>query len=175
MENYITYKGIIHFDPVNKTKKHENQANWKRMALVLIDGEITEYYAWLIKKRYNLTLNKPLRGAHVSFINDSINDMLNGLKCTEQEAEVIWNSIKEKWEGVEIDIVLDLDMRSDAKHWWLNIPQDKREELHKIRKELGLGRPYWGLHMSVGYANEKNITHSEYIVNLCKQFGGNFN
>ena len=39
-KNYITYKGTIHFDPVNKTKKHESQADWKRMALIMFDGEI---------------------------------------------------------------------------------------------------------------------------------------
>lgn len=163
-KNYITYKGKIHFDPVNKTKKHLSQADWKRMALVLFDGEICEYYNWFIEKRYNLKLNRPLRGAHISFINDSLRDMKNGLNCSEQEIEIIWKSVKEKWDGKEIEVVLDVDARSDAKHWWINIPQEERTLLHSIRAELGLGRPHWGLHMSIGYANERNIEQSKYIV-----------
>ena len=126
-KNYITYKGIIHFDPVNKTKKHESQANWKRMAMVIFDGEISEYYAWFLKKRYNLVLNKPLRGSHISFINDSINDICKGLKCSENEAIQAWDNLREKWDGKEIEIVLDLDMRSDITHWWLIVSQEERK------------------------------------------------
>jgi len=170
MNNFITYKGIIHFDPVDKTKKHKNQSNWKRIAMVLIDGDLCEYYAWFIKKRYNLELNKPIRGAHITFLNDSVTDILKGLKCTENELEVIWESVKKKWEGVEIDVVLDLDVRGNVKHWWLNIPNEHRGLLHDIRSELGLDRPYFGLHLSIGYANNKNIQHSEYIIN-CIQKG----
>lgn len=178
-KNYITYKGIIHFDPVDKTKKHKFQSNWKRMALVMIDGELSEYYAWFLKKRYNLILNKPLRGAHVSFVNDSVNDMMKGLNCSEEEAELIWEQVKKKWDGVEIEICLDLDITGSenknakdyGKHWWLRIPQEKREKLHDIRKELGLGRPFFGLHMSIGYANERNIEHSTYIINLINDYG----
>jgi len=161
-KNYITYKGKIHFDPVNKTKKHLSQADWKRMALVLFDGEICEYYNWFIEKRYNLKLNRPLRGAHISFINDSLRDMTKGLNCSEQEVETIWKSVKEKWYGKEIEVVLDVDARSDGTHWWMNVI--KRQELLYIRSELGLSKPFWGLHMSIGYANEKNIAHSKYIL-----------
>lgn len=168
-KNYITYKGIIHFDPVNKTKKHESQADWKRMALVMFDGEIAEYYSWFLKKRYNLILNKPIRGAHISFINDSIRDICKGLNCSETEAIQAWEELRERWDGKEIEIVLDLEIKGNGTHYWLIIPQEEREELHSIRSEIGLGRPYYGLHMSIGYANEKNIKHSEYVSNLMKE------
>lgn len=164
MENYITYKGIIHFDPTNRTKKHLEQSTWKRMAIITIIGEVSEYYAWFLKNKYDLILNKPLRGSHISFINDSLNDMMKGLNCSEKEAEKIWDEVKKKWDGVEIEICLDLDVRGNSKHWWLNIPESKRKEIHNIRKEFGLDRPYWGLHMSLGHANEKHLKHSEYIL-----------
>ena len=168
MENTITLIGKILFEPENKTKKHEAQSSWKKLAMVLIDGEITQYYAWFIEKRYNLILNKPLRGAHISFINDRMNDMsLNGERSI-QEVEVLWETVKKKWDGKEISIVLDVSPRTDSKHWWLNIPHEFRNELQGIRNELGLGKPYWGMHMSLGYANEKNIEHSTYIHNLIK-------
>ena len=169
MTNLITYKGTIHFDPVDKTKKHKNQANWKRIALVLFDGDICEYYSWFLLKRYNIKLNKPLRGAHVSMVNDSVNDMLKGLKCSEKEAEIIWNDVKNKYDNKSIDIVLDLDVRTSGEHWWLNVKE--REKLSAIRTELGLNpNPYFGLHMSIGYSIGLQKEHSEYILRMITNF-----
>lgn len=161
--------GKIVFEPENVTKKHHNQASWKRMAMVMFEGELAEYYAWFLKKRYSLILNKPLRGAHISFINDSLKDMsLDGVRSME-EVDAIWEAVKKKWDGQTISVVLSLDPRTDDNHWWLNIPHDERGLLHGIREELGLGKPYWGLHMSLGYVNEKNIHHSIYIHDLIKK------
>lgn len=161
--NKIKLIGKIVFDPKDKTKKHEKQASWKKVAMISIGGEVSEYYGWFIAKRYSINLNPPLRKAHVTFINDRASDM-NGK----------WEEVKKKWDGKEIEIVLDLDPRTDSDnegssgHWWLNIPEEDRVGLHDIRKELGLGRPYYGLHMSIGYANNKNIEHSKYIHRLIK-------
>lgn len=179
MNHLVSYPGKIVFEPENKTKKHENQASWKKMAMVLFDGDIAEYYAWFIKKRFNLELNKPLRGAHISFINDSLTDMGNGAKSNE-EIETMWESVKSKWNGKEIIVTLNLHPYSDINHWWLIVDHNHREELHAIRAELGLGRPYFGLHMSIGYASdmflvnlgygdERSINHSKYINELMKK------
>ena len=70
--NRINITGKIQFDVEDKTKKHKNQASWKKMAMIFIDGDITEYYSWFLERRYKLILNKPLRGGHISFINDSM-------------------------------------------------------------------------------------------------------
>lgn len=165
MNDRITLIGKIGFEPANKTKKHEKQASWKSVAMVFIDGEVAEYYAWFIKRRYNLVLNKPLRGAHISFINDRIGDMtLNGQRSVE-DVNRLWSEVKAKWDGKEIEIVLDLSPRFDKTHWWLNVAHESRTELHGIRAELGLGKPYFGLHMSLGYANERNLIHHKYITN----------
>lgn len=169
MKERITLSGKIGFEPENKTKKHNAQSSWKRMALVHLNGDLTEYYAWFIQRRYNLVLNKPLRGAHISFINDSIKDLsLNGTK-TMEEIDTTWNAVKNKWDKKIIPVVLDLNPRTDDRTWWLNIPHDERGLLQGIREELGLSKPYWGLHMSIGYANEKNLFHSIYIHNLIKK------
>jgi len=139
------------------------------MAMIYLDGDITDYYAWFIKQRYGITLNKPLRGAHISFINDSIRDLtLNG-KRTQEEADCIWNKVKKKYHGKKIEVVLDLDPKTDDRTWWLNIPHEDRADIQAIRDELGLGRPFFGLHMSVGYANERNIEQSMYIHELIKK------
>jgi hypothetical protein len=65
-------------------------------------------------------------------------------------------------------IQVDLEPRTDDRIWWLIIPHDERNEIQSIRDELGLSRPFFGLHMSIGYANEKNIEHSIYIHELIK-------
>lgn len=157
----IKMVGTIKFDPKDKTKKHVNQASWKKIAMVIFEGDITEYYGWFIKKRFNLTLNKPLRGAHITFINDKESDVTGD-----------WEAIKKKWHNKKIEITLDLNPKTDSNnkgstlHWWLKVPEDDRKALHDIRTELGLPRPYWGLHMSVGHANEKNAEHSKYLHRL---------
>jgi len=159
--NTIKLKGKIEFDPKNKTKKHNDQGAWKRVAMVLIDGEVSEYYAWFVNKRYNLPLNKPLRGSHVTFINDRTSTMNDK-----------WEEVKAKWDGKEVEVVISVDPRTDSFnegsscHWWFNIPEEHRTQLHDIRSELGLDRPRFGLHMSLGYANDKNKEHSKYIHKL---------
>lgn len=159
--NIIKIKGLIKFDPKNLTKKHQKQSNWKKVALVEFKCDISSYYSWFIKKRYNLILNKNIRPPHITFINDRASDM-NGK----------WDEVKKKWDGKEIEITLSVDPRTDSAkdnsscHWWLNIPEEYRGQLHSIRAELGLGRPYWGLHMTLGYANDKNMAHSKYIHGL---------
>jgi hypothetical protein len=54
------------------------------------------------------------------------------------------------------------DIGTNGKHWWLNVTSSDAEN---IREFLGLSRiPYFGLHLTIGHANEKNIQHSEYIL-----------
>lgn len=172
MNNIITYKGFIVFDPKDKTNKHEEQSSWKKIAMVMMPGEICEYYNWFIKTRYGFELNKPLRGAHISFINDSYRDIKIGCGISkDEEVDSIWDELKKKWDGKEVEITLDLDVRSNEQHWWLNIPNEYRTQLHDIRKEVGLGRPYYGLHMSIGHANERNKEQAEYIRTLCIKYG----
>ncbi len=137
--------------------------------MVFIDGDVCEYYAWFLQKRYSITLNKPLRGAHISFINDSMRDLTQNNDKSEEEILQLWEDVKTKWNGKEIDIVLDLNPKTDGRIWWLNIPNEEREGLQAIRNELGLDRPYFGMHMSIGYANEKNIEHNVYIHELIKK------
>lgn len=172
-KNTIKVKGKIVFDPDHKTKKHKAQGNWKRVAMVFLYGDLCEYYAWFIERRYSLPLAEPLRKAHISFINDRESDT-NGK----------WEEVKKKWDGKKVEVTLSVDPRTDATHWWLIVPEEDRTELQGIRNELGLGRPYFGMHMSIGYARDsydkdvegnavkairKNEDHSRYIHELIKK------
>lgn len=156
MENTAVCIGKILFDPPNKTKKHDNQGSWKRVAMVMIDGDICEYYAWFLKRRFNLSLHKPIRLSHITFINDRESDT-NGK----------WEDVKKKWDGKEIEVILDLTPHTDSLtnkdcHWWLIVPHDKRDDLQSIREELGLGKPFFGMHMTIGRAvNSKSDIPNE--------------
>lgn len=135
----------------------------------MFDGDISEYYGWFLEKRYSISLNQPLRGPHISFINDSINDIMKGLNVSEKVANEAWDNMVKLFNNKKIDIILDVSPHSDGKHWWLNIPNHHRGDLHNIRNLVGLGRPHYGLHMSLGFANEKNIDHSKYILDLIEK------
>lgn len=164
--NVIKLKGKIKFNPTDKTTKHKLQSSWKVVAMVVIDGEICEYYAWFIKKRYGLQLNKPLRGAHITFINDKMSDVAG---TTNEERTQNWEALKAKWDGKVVEVTLNPDVRTDGKHWWFNVPHEERIELQSIRDEINLGKPFYGMHMTIGYANEYNIEHSKYIHESIKE------
>jgi len=152
MKQLITYRGKIVFDPEDRSNKHKKQGSWKKIAMVFIKGEICQYYGWFLKRRFNLILQPPMRGAHVSFINDRWADF-DGKN--EAEKLALWKEVKKKWDGKYINItvdVSDLKTMSDGEHWWFILDQDHRGQLHDIRAELGLGRPYYGLHMTIGKA-----------------------
>lgn len=136
-----------------------------------------------------MTLHKPVRGAHITFINDSIRDLSKNGILEESVVLENWQIVKDKWDGVDIDIYVSLNPDTDSLenndcHWWLIVPYDKRQELQDIREELGLGRPFFGLHMTIGRAvnslsgvvfepgvmkaKEMSEEHSKYIHSLIK-------
>ncbi len=148
-------RGILNFSPEDKTKKHKSQSSWKRTAMINTNCDLSEYYAWFIKKRFNLELNKPLRGTHVTIISDIVD-------------ETIFAEASKFFNGKEIDFYLETEPRTDSKHWWLRV---YCQDAENIRESIGLSRePYFSFHLTIGYANEKNITHSEYILRQCKRF-----
>lgn len=163
MNTKIILSGKIGFEPENKTKKHNLQSSWKRIAMVFFDGDVAEYYAWFLKKRYNLILNRPIRGAHISFINDKNSDMTLEDEISLEEVNKNWERVKEEWDNKEVEISFDLDYRTDGQHWWLNVDEESSKCLQMIRNKLNLGKPFYGFHMSLGYANERNLEHSKYI------------
>ena len=176
------------FDPIEFTGKQQRQAEWKKVAMVMFEPDlkssdkgITEYYAWFIKKRFNVYLSKPLRGAHVTIVNDK-----------ESETNGRWEEVKKKWNGKTVDVILNLDpllgvsnRKGNYTDWWLAVPYEERKEIHSIREELGLrDRSYFGLHMTIGSAVNSytkiekgtnaskamgmNEEHSEYIIKLAQ-------
>ena len=148
-------KGILDFTPQDVTKKHKNQSMWKCVAIIKTNCDISGYYAWFLKSRFNLILNNPLRGTHVTFISDRMNRELF------MEGSKVFN-------GKEVTFYYENIPRSNGSHWWLRVWSP---ECESIRESLGLTKdPYFGLHLTLGNANEKNINHSNYILDCCKRF-----
>ena len=158
MDNFISICGKLEFDPVNRTKKHKEQSSWKKTAMLMLDGDMHLYYGWLIKRRYGIELNRPLRGSHVTFVNDKMRD------------DALWNKVRDKWNGKEISIQLDVNAKTNSDYWWLKVVDGEgKQYFDKVRKELGLGEPFFSYHMTIGWANEKNIDQSRYIHGLLKK------
>jgi len=159
--NYnVVTSGKLQFDPEPKTSKHKKQAKWKRTAIVLLDDEISRYYAWFIKKRYNLDLIRPYRGTHLTVINDRI------------EIEVDYLKAHMDRDGMRIDLEYATDVRTDGKNWWLPARCIQAEQ---VREYAGLSpKPYFGFHITIGTAYERQIEHSEYIRDCIVKYGEGF-
>lgn len=153
----IKLRGTLEFSPEDKTRKHKSQSSWKRVALIKTDCDLDRYYAWFLKKRFNLELNPNLRGSHITFISDKLD------KTIFDQASKIFN-------GREIDFYIELEPKTSVGHWWLRAFSPDAEN---IREAMGLDRnPYYGLHLTLGNVKptEVALAHSEYILEQCKRF-----
>ena len=164
-------RGILDFSPVDKTNKHKSQSSWKRVAMIRTNCDLDRYYAWFLKKRFNLELNSNLRGTHITFISDKIE-------------KDIFEKFSNIFDGKEIDFYVEFEPRSSGKHWWLRIHCPDAEDIREI---MGLDRiPYFSFHLTLGYALAKYpetvndsplaikvrkdyLEHSEYITECCKR------
>jgi len=153
-------KAKIQFDPKDRTSKHKKQSSWKTTVICNIGDDIDLYYAWFLKKRFNLILNRSLRKAHITIVNDRTSDI---------DTEM-YKKMKEHFDGKEITFTYDPEeIRSNGKHWWLKVYS---EESKAIRKFMGLPEnPYLPLHLTLGYSNEKTNDHSKYILRQILKFG----
>ena len=135
----IQITGKLKFDPINYTKKHVTQGSWKHTAIVEFADDSDLYYSWFIKRRYNLILNRPLRGFHFTVINDKITNL--------SQDEII--ELKKLFQDTEIKVQFDTDLRTNGEHWWLKAYSIDCEN---IRKAFNLDpRPFWSPHLTVGY------------------------
>jgi hypothetical protein len=150
----ITYTGKLNFFPLDISKKHKEQSLWKKSALIEFDADIEEYYRYLLKKRFGFNGGlATLRGSHITFINDKVNENDVILQNNYQE-------IANKYNGQTIDFTIKLnELRSNGYYWWYNVICN---EALNIREEIGLERiPYFGLHFTICRFNKDNLSHLE--------------
>jgi len=130
-------KGKIKFSPADKTNKHISESTWKRVAMIQTYCDLDQYYAWFLKKRFNIELNKNLRGTHVTFISDKLDESI-----FEEAAKI--------FDGKEIEFYIDNEPQTSGRYWWLRVYCPDAEI---IRESMGLSRhPYFGLHLTLGHA-----------------------
>ncbi len=148
--------GNIVFDPINVTKKHNAQSTWKKVVIVQFDCDLYDYYSWFLKKRFNLQLNKPLRGSHFTIVNDIVDDNT-------------YLMAKELFDGKKLTVFYDPTfIRSNQKgHWWLKA---ESTDAQNIRDIMCLGNPYFGFHITIGLATHLQLEHSKYITEQCIKF-----
>jgi len=164
--------------------------------MVIIPGDICNYYRYQLKKRYGLLLQRPGWGSHVSVISgetifetnyDTIVSVTKlffkkntkakpedvylylldkGLVCVEELAN--WWKLKKKYNKKQIEFEYEIGPKTMGKHWWLRV---RSEELKDIREEFGYERiGYWGLHLTLGNPHPLYVEHSAYVHNNYKKF-----
>lgn len=152
---WLKITGKLVFDIKDQTTKHRSQSTWKKSAIVLFEDDMCEYYGWFLKKRFNITLNIPIRGSHYTVINDKYSN------------EELWNKVKSEHQGDSVDVYYNPSFRSNIEHWWLKAYSI---DGNLIRKKLGLGLPFFNPHITIGLVNNKNKLASEFALNTEKFF-----
>ena len=189
-KNIVTYKGKLKFNLKDRTAKHVRQSSWKKTCAIILRDDSCDYYRWLIEKRFPFIqglsfetelngskhadtlfhwINLPLRGPHMTVINDKLYDSRHSRKRTQDYFEKKWKEIVEKYDGQEVEFSFDVnDLRTNAEQWWFKVSCPMAD---KIRAELGIGDPFYGYHFTVGNISGHNskIIHAEYIHNLYKR------
>ena len=166
-------KGIMEFDPVDVSKKHAVQSSWKKVAMVRFhEDETFRYYKWLLEQRLGLRipgknafewkgrLNEPLRGTHVTAINDIIDDE-------------VYLQAKEIFHGKEASITYDptlirCSQKGERMWWYMDVYS---EDIANMRAAMDLGDPFHNLHMTIGLVNPMFIKHCEWVVENCEKLG----
>ena len=138
--------GTIVSNPIDVSKKHKSQSSWKAIAIVQFKDDFCDYYRWFIKREFGLYLNPPLRGSHITVVNDRLSDINGDIMDID---------------GIEIDVYYDPNnIRCNGEHWWINI---ESEDVKNVRETLDLPKdPYYGLHLTIGHATGINLDICEY-------------
>ncbi len=134
-------KGILEFNPANVSRKHAQQAAWKKVAMVRFgsEDETYRYYKWLLEQRFGLRvpdvdpfvwkgrLNDPVRGTHVTAINEIVDDE-------------IYEQARKMFHGTEVRVTYDPTLircnRKNDKMWW-HI-KAYSDDIMNIRSAMGI-------------------------------------
>jgi len=146
----IEVKCKIEFDPKPLSGNSDSMFKpWWMIAT--IDGELTEYYAWFIKKRTGLLIQRPAWGAHISVIRGE-------KPIGEQEA---WDSVKAKYQNSEVTMFYDPNIRTNGDHWWMRAHCN---DFFDIREELNLPKfSSLSFHLTIGRPIPRHKEMSDYF------------
>lgn len=138
----------LNFSPKNISKKQISQSSWKCYAFAELDDDSDAYYRWLIKRKTGLELMHPIRGPHISVINDKMD-------------KAIFEKYASEYKDTELEFTITDKIRSNIYEWWVRVESD---DAMKLRSAFGLGEPYFNLHLTIGIVKESEIPKSDYFV-----------
>jgi len=147
--NTLHGAGKIIFDPVPLTGKVEKlfKPHW---AIISVDDDVDDYYRWFLNKRFNLILQPPAWGPHIT-VADGLPPAMDG----------IWDQVKAKYNNQTVEFEYENFPKSNGKHWWLRV---KCDIIAEVRSELHLPKGLkWGLHLTLGLPIPRHEEHSIYI------------
>lgn len=141
----IELKFKIQYDPVPLSGKAETMSKpWWMIATC--EGDLTEYYAWFVKQRTGIMIQRPAWGAHISVIRGE-----------EPPNKELWG----KHQGKEITVIYDPDVRTNGEHWWMRVHS---ADLLDIREEIGLPKfGMFNLHLTIGRPIPRHEETSHYF------------
>ena len=136
-----------------RTKKHAKQA-WKTTAGVEFKDDTCAYYGSMVYRTHGIKLVQPLRGPHITVVNDKFAD--SSLNTNE------FNKMIKSLYGQELTFEVDIENpTTDGKYWWFPVTS---AESHMLRYILGLNpEPFFGLHLTIGYPTDKMEEQAKYI------------
>ena len=141
--------GKLIFDPMLNGKPCEPY--W---AIIQLECDISEYYAWFLQRRYGISVIKPLWGPHVSVIRGEICDKL------------IWDKFKSEFNNKDIQFEYENGFKTNGQHWWLRVVCD---EMKQMRENMGYQSNGIGLHLTIGKPKPLHIQQTQYIHTLFKK------
>ncbi|WP_151633848.1 hypothetical protein [Noviherbaspirillum aerium] len=128
----LTVRGRLAYDlpPRRSSKPYDKRS----LVATLPEDDLDLLYQWFIERRYGqaLRLNRPIFGTHVTIVR--------------HEEHVPNMQLWGKYEGVEVDIAYDVEVRRHFGFWSLPVYS---EEFQQIRAELGLP-PEPDFHITIG-------------------------
>lgn len=147
--------GVVKFDPEPKTEKHIKQSEWKKQMCIDFRGELDLFYAKMVEKAYLIHLIRPHRLGHLTIIADRYSDNEK------------WKLAKERYDGKKVEVWYDPNVRGNDEYWWLRATCKFGDAL---RKELGLGKPFFPYHITIGSVKESEKEHVNYVLKCRDKF-----
>lgn len=98
---------------------------------------IMEYYRYWIQRELGVRTCQPMAKCHVSMIRGE-----------EPRDKAYWDTLP----GKQLSLTYSPDVRTNGKHWWVFV---NAPEILEIRRKLGLSKPKYPLHMTIGTTVEK--------------------
>jgi len=128
----LTVRGMLAYDlpPIRSSKPY----NKRSLVATLPHDDLDLLYQWFVMRQYGqgMRLNRPIFGTHVTIVRP--------------EEAVPRMSLWRKYEGVQVDIDYDVEVRNHFGFWSLPVYSDCFQE---IRVELGLP-PEPDFHITIG-------------------------